>query len=311
MLVINYKSFPIFSSSMVSVSTCSKTVHIYLLLIWLSSVTSSAELQRFRQPVKPDGSLSFLVVGDWGRKGLFNQSKVSFQMGLLGQKLDIDFVISTGDNFYEDGLTGVDDPAFTESFTSIYTAPSLQKQWYNEFVEFFFVDTTPFVDKYFTDPGDDTYDWRGVYPREEYLLNLLQDVDAALKKSTATWKIVVGHHTIQSAGHHGVTEELVQQLVPILEENSVDMYINGHDHCLEHISDSSNSQIQYLTSGGGSKAWRGDVHWWDPEELKLYYDGQGFMSLQMTREEAHIAFYDISGNILHTWNISKELHSAT
>ena len=52
-------------------------------------------------------------------------------MGIIGEKLEIDFVISTGDNFYDDGLTSVDDPAFHESFSNIYTAPSLQKQWYN------------------------------------------------------------------------------------------------------------------------------------------------------------------------------------
>ena len=52
-------------------------------------------------------------------------------MGVVGEKLDIDFVISTGDNFHEDGLTGVSDPAFNESFINIYTASSLQKQWYN------------------------------------------------------------------------------------------------------------------------------------------------------------------------------------
>lgn len=52
-------------------------------------------------------------------------------MGMVGDKLDIDFIVSTGDNFYEYGLTGVDDPAFEESFTNIYTASSLQKQWYH------------------------------------------------------------------------------------------------------------------------------------------------------------------------------------
>lgn len=52
-------------------------------------------------------------------------------MGIVGQELDIDFVISTGDNFYEDGLTGVDDSAFYESFVDIYTAPSLNKPWYS------------------------------------------------------------------------------------------------------------------------------------------------------------------------------------
>ena len=43
-----------------------------------------------------------------------------------------------------------------------------------EIVEFFFVDTTPFVDKYFTDPGEDTYDWKGILPRQVYLSKLLQ-----------------------------------------------------------------------------------------------------------------------------------------
>lgn len=45
-------------------------------------------------------------------------------MGVIGEQLDIDFVISTGDNFYDSGLTGIDDPDFD-------TASSLQKQWYS------------------------------------------------------------------------------------------------------------------------------------------------------------------------------------
>lgn len=52
-------------------------------------------------------------------------------MGRIGEELDIDFVISTGDNFYDNGLKGETDPAFVESFTNIYTAKSLQKQWYS------------------------------------------------------------------------------------------------------------------------------------------------------------------------------------
>lgn len=52
-------------------------------------------------------------------------------MGRIGEQLDIDFVISTGDNFYDNGLTGVDDKQFEESFTNVYTAKSLQKQWYS------------------------------------------------------------------------------------------------------------------------------------------------------------------------------------
>ncbi|XP_022776545.1 purple acid phosphatase 4-like isoform X2 [Durio zibethinus] len=268
-------------------------------------------------------------------------------MGIIGEKLDVDFIISTGDNFYDRGLTGIDDPAFHQSFTDIYTAPSLQKQWYNvlgnhdyrgnveaqlspiltkmdsrwlclrsfilnagpDMAEFFFVDTTPMVDKYFIDPEDEVYDWKGVLPRENYIKNLLMEVESALRESTAKWKIVVGHHTIKSAGHHGNTVELGIYLLPIIQAYDVDLYINGHDHCLEHIS-STESPIQFLTSGGGSKSWRGDIKWWNPQEMKFYYDGQGFMSVEMTQTEVDVNFYDVSGNVLHKWSTSKQLSSA-
>ncbi|KAK4743012.1 hypothetical protein SAY87_001013 [Trapa incisa] len=314
------------------------------LLVAMLPDLCNGELERFEHPIKSDSSLSFLVVGDWGRKGGYNQSAVAVQMGIKGEKLDVDFIISTGDNFYDNGLQGLDDPAFYESFTRIYSADSLQKQWYSvlgnhdyrgdvlaqlspvlrkidsrwlclrsfildaEIVEFFFVDTTPFGDKYFTEAGSHVYDWRGVLPRDSYISNLLKDVDTALRESRAKWKIVVGHHTIKSAGHHGNSDEVVAQLLPILQANDVDLYINGHEHCLQHIS-TSDSPIQFLTSGGGSKAWRGDVSWPNPEELKFYYDGQGFMAVQMTETQVDIAFYDIFGNVLHKWGTSKPLFS--
>ncbi|CAI9296612.1 unnamed protein product [Lactuca saligna] len=318
-----------------------KTTTILLVVYTVvATVNVVAELQRFdHRPTKADGSLDILVVGDWGRRGLYNQSDVAFQMGKIGEKMNVDFIISTGDNFYDDGLTDDQDPLFVESFTEIYTAKSLQKQWYSvlgnhdyrgnvfaqlsptlrqrdskwlclrsfivnsEIVEFFFVDTTPFEDKYFTEEDHD-YDWRGILPREEYLSNVLKDLETALEESSATWRIVIGHHTIFSAGHHGNTQELVDQLLPILEEKEVDLYINGHDHCLQQISN-PNSELQFLTSGGGSKAWRGDINQWNPNELKFYYDGQGFMTLRITEDEIGVAFYDVFGEILHEWSTSK------
>nr|ABK92913.1 unknown [Populus trichocarpa] len=312
----------------------------------LCLVSTHAELQRFGQPAKTDGTLSFLVLGDWGRKGAFNQSEVAVQMGRIGEKLDIDFVVSTGDNFYDNGLTGNQDKAFVESFTQIYTANSLQKQWYSvlgnhdyrgnaeaqlsqqlrkidsrwlclrsfivnaELAEIFFVDTTPFVQSYFTNAEGHTYDWRGIGSPRSYIANLIKDLKLALSESSARWKIVVGHHAIRSIGHHGDTEELVSKLHPILKANNVDFYMNGHDHCLEHISDTE-SPIQFLTSGAGSKAWRGDIKEQNKDGLKFFYDGQGFMSVQLTQNEAEIAFYDVSGTVLHRWTTTKLLHSST
>uniref|UniRef100_A0A2P2JLX6 Purple acid phosphatase n=2 Tax=Rhizophora mucronata TaxID=61149 RepID=A0A2P2JLX6_RHIMU len=326
---------------------CDKAKALCLLLMTMSYglclVSVSAELQRFEHPTKGDGSLSFLVVGDWGRKGAFNQSEVAAQMGRIGQKLDIDFVVSTGDNFYDNGLKSEHDQAFEDSFTKIYKAESLQKQWYSilgnhdyrgdveaqlshhlrnldsrwlclrsfivnaELAEIFFVDTTPFVKSYFSDAEGHTYDWHGIGSPKAYITGLLKDVELALRVSRAKWKIVVGHHAIRSIGHHGDTKELVEKLLPILKANNVDFYMNGHDHCLEHISDTE-SPLQFLTSGAGSKAWRGDIKEANPETLKFFYDGQGFMSVQLTETETQINFFDVFGNVIHSWRTTKLLY---
>lgn len=303
-----------------------------------------AELQRVEHAPKIDGSMNLLVVGDWGRKGEYNQSQVATQMGKIGEELDIDFVISTGDNFYDNGLEGVDDKNFEESFSSIYTAKSLQKKWYSvlgnhdyrgdvvaqlspvlrkidsrwfvmrsfildtEIAHFFFIDTSPFVMEYWANEGGHQYDWREVAPRERYISNLLKDLDAALKQSTAKWNFVVGHHAVRSVSEHGDTPELVEHLLPILKENGVDFYINGHDHCLEHIS-SKDSPIQYLVSGGGSKAWRA-VYRPNVDEVQFFYDGQGFMSMELTKTDAKVAFYDSFGRNLHEFSMSKDMHPA-
>ncbi|KAL3619856.1 Purple acid phosphatase 7 [Castilleja foliolosa] len=236
------------------------------------------KINGYSNKISSDNSIAFLVIGDWGRDGFFNQSLVANQMGYVGKKLGIDFVISTGDNFYDNGLKGVDDPLFLTSFTNIYTAKSLQKPWYTVLgnhdylgsteaqlsralvrldqrwyckrnfivqtglVDIVFIDTTPFVDKYFENPKKKNFDWKGIMPRDTYISHVLQNLDLALKKSRAAWKIVVGHHAIRSIGYHGDTQELVDQVLPILEANNVDMYINGHNHNLEHLSNKERTQ---------------------------------------------------------------------
>ncbi|MQM01670.1 hypothetical protein Taro_034436 [Colocasia esculenta] len=175
-----------------------------------------------------------------------------------------------------------------------------------EVAQFFFVDTTPFVLRNWILPSRRHYDWRGVAPRGAYITTLLKDLDSALKQSPAKWKFVVGHHAIRSVSTHGDTKELVELLLPILKANDVDLYINGHDHCLEHIS-SKDSPIQFLTSGGGSKAWRGVYSPKNADKIQFFYDGQGFMSLRVTRDDAEVAFYDVAGAVLHRWRGAKQL----
>src|ERR1700754_3247232 len=62
---------------------------------------------------------SFLAFGDWGRDGAQHQRDVAVQMGKAAAELGSRFVVSVGDNFYENGVKSVDDPQWKTSFEDI------------------------------------------------------------------------------------------------------------------------------------------------------------------------------------------------
>ena len=79
---------------------------------------------------KDASSLNFIAMGDWGRNGADHQKQVAQQMGITAADVKAQFIISTGDNFYPSGVISEYDPLFKYSFEDIYTAFSLQWDWY-------------------------------------------------------------------------------------------------------------------------------------------------------------------------------------
>ena len=55
-------------------------MRIVMILVIAVIDVSNGEFPRFQQPTKADGSLQVLVVGDWGRKGHYNQSQLAHQV---------------------------------------------------------------------------------------------------------------------------------------------------------------------------------------------------------------------------------------
>ncbi len=53
---------------------------------------------------------------------------------------------------------------------------------------------------------------------------------------------------VWSVAEHGPTQELVQKLKPMMEKYGVSAYYCGHDHNLQHLTDST---IQYYVVGAG------------------------------------------------------------
>lgn len=176
--------------------------------------------------------LSFLAVGDWGRHGNDHQRAVASRMGESAARLGARFVISVGDNFYENGVSGVDDPAWRSSFEDVYAAPSLQVPWHVALgnhdyrgnvqaqldysrgsrrwrmpgrwfsftdtaadgtqLEVFVLDTSPMIRAYYAHGARVVK----VGDQADNVPVQLAWLDAGLAASKADWKIVVGHHPI-------------------------------------------------------------------------------------------------------------------
>jgi len=271
--------------------------------------------------------LTFLIFGDWGRGGEFHQRDVADQMGLAATRRRCRFIVSVGDNFYEKGVQSANDPQWKSSFEGVYTAPSLGVPWYailgnhdykgrpqaqldyakshpnwkmparyfsavepigdKEKVEFFFIDTSPFVEEY-----RNKADMREEIISQDTLAQV-KWLDQALSNSTAAWKIVIGHHPIFSGGsEHGDQPELIRAINPLLEKHRVPAYFNGHDHDLQHIVRGS---VEYFNTGAGSK-----VREPGPTEGSRFYRGTpGFMAVTLAAKEMHVEVIDYTGAPLY------------
>ncbi|KAK9828494.1 hypothetical protein WJX72_000331 [[Myrmecia] bisecta] len=105
-----------------------KTILVVLLMLVVNLSIGIALMDNDKP--SDDFTLKFLVIGDWGRDGAENQTAVAKAMAKVADRLDPEFIISTGDNFYEHGLLSTDDPQFKTSFSDVYNAHSLQVPWH-------------------------------------------------------------------------------------------------------------------------------------------------------------------------------------
>lgn len=229
----------------------------------------------------------FLVVGDWGRDGAQHQRDVAVAMGKAARELGSHFVVSVGDNFYEDGVQTAQDPQWKTSFEDVYTDPALQMPWYVALgnhdyrgnpqaqidyattsprwnmpsryykvsgaavglpgIDLFVIDSSPLVHKY----REKVEGVIAANVSQQDTAAQLTWLDRELSASTAPMKLVVGHHTIRSGGSgHGETPELIEIVRPLLVRHNVQAYICGHDHDLQHIH---RDGIDYVLCGAGSE----------------------------------------------------------
>jgi tartrate-resistant acid phosphatase type 5 len=273
-------------------------------------------------------SLEFIVIGDWGIPGSEGQKLVAAQMNELAASSAIDFIVTTGDNFYMRGVQSVDDPLWLNTFEKIYSLPEIKNTpWYvslgnhdhmgNIYAQIEYgknhanwILPQTYYDKEFkigesatlqilfldTSPFLEEYRARA----EEYPNLMKQDVNAqigwldkTLEDSKNTWKIAVGHHPVYSAGAHGDTEELKKVLPELFERQKVDAYFAGHDHHLEHYQLAG--KTHHFISGGGSGI-RGVS---ERKQRHFAESSLGFAHVVLDKKCMQLSFIDEQGKELY------------
>lgn len=274
------------------------------------------------------------TIGDWGRNGYYNQKELADMMDIAGHVVEPEFIISTGDNFYPNGVASTQDPYWISSFENIYTGPSLFCQWnvilgnhdyrgnyqaqidythvsqrwnmpaqyyFKDIVtddgataRFVFIDTTPLNDEY--------------YEEEKYAAVHDQDSTAQLVWMDSIldvqvdWKIVVGHHPLYTGGKRKEDKMWVRaHIEKLLTKHQVHLYLAGHEHDLQHIKNEK-FPTHHIISGSGSEVRKTGMM-----EHSIFAQAvQGFVASSITIDSIYNQYVDYKGNVIYSHTIVGE-----
>lgn len=287
-----------------------------------------------------DNIVRLLAIGDTG-EGNEAQNLVGDRMSEKCQMVGgCDAVLVNGDNFYDQGVQSVDDPQWGPKFEQPYDRPGLNG------VPFYVVlgnhdhgptssgDKQAQIDYSYlpigSGPGMRPSDkwrmpaaWYDVQIEHVHLFALdtvdftndTQEADMAARVagSSATWKIVFGHHPRYTSGEHYYDNQLLGLAGMFSFQQAIyceaDMFMTGHDHDLELIDkgrDGDCPNTYFVISGAGAKTREGfDLVPTDPDQLFYNEDIEGFAYMEINGPTMLLEFIDKNGQILHTTTITK------
>uniref|UniRef100_UPI00404A4CC0 metallophosphoesterase n=1 Tax=Flavobacterium sp. TaxID=239 RepID=UPI00404A4CC0 len=281
-----------------------KNILLFLGLVWTCCIASQTQNTPFQEEKKTgyvgndipemiylENSFNFLVIGDFGRVGNYFQKEVAREMGHATIVLDAEFIVSVGDNFYPNGVESTQDYQWISSFESIYSDPSLYRNWFaalgnhdyqgnvqaqidytkisrrwqmpsryysktfslenGDKLLMVVMDTNPFIDSYHVKPEK----YRGIKEQDTLAQKKWLEKTLNTDDPTIKWKIVVGHHPLYSGGHRKNspdTKLFEANFADLFDKYRVDAYLCGHEHDLQIIRPNGRFTTQFL-SGAGSE----------------------------------------------------------
>ena len=296
---------------------------VFVMILLVSSTRMKVLGQTILLP--SDSAYNFLVIGDHGRNGYYNQKEVADMMARIATDCSVRFYVTGGDNFQISGVQSVQDPLWMSSFENIYTHPSSHYDWYPALgnhdhggnvqaqidyskisrrwcmpanyytviksrngvsIRLVIMDTYPVVSAFSgTNP-----DYSVMNAQKQ-----LAWIDSVLTVAYEDWIVVVGHHPVYSAHPtRGNSKELVEYLNPILNKHNVDFYIGAHDHIFQHLK-APESKIDYFVNTAASEV-RPEAN----NEMTIFSaSSPGFSICSATKTSLSIYFINIDGKAIY------------
>ena len=280
-------------------------------------------------------SLRFLALGDSG-EGNENQYAVAAAAEAVCSERGCDLALLLGDNFYDVGVTSVDDPQFADKFELAYAG----------------LDMPFYVVLGNHDYGELAFDWaRGQYQIDygavnkkwvmphfwytfssssgqtqffaidtqrvmfaEDLQEQRQWLEGEVAASATPWRVAFAHHPYISNGRHGnagnyeglsiptIGGQYIKEFVEDLVCGKIDVYFSGHDHNRQAFDPVCGTY--FFVSGAASKTTgfehrdRNPTTWEDDQR-------PGFTWAEVEGDTFTVAFYDLDGNLDHEMSFTK------
>ncbi len=222
--------------------------------------------------------VQLLAMGDWGGQNMELQTKVARQMADFVRTEDwkLAGVLLAGDNFYTP-LESIHDERWKTIFEEMYDSRRLNAPFYAVLGNHDYQYDKAAIELEYARANPHS---RWKMPSKWYRVDIpvlnpmvtILMLDSNKSKLSASewaaekrwmehelskprrapWLVCVAHHPLFSSGSHADSETMQQEWGPLFKRYSVDLYIAGHDHDLQHIEIPGWRTTFLLVGGGGA-----------------------------------------------------------
>lgn len=252
--------------------------------------------------IKPEqDELRILLLGDTG-SGNEEQRQIAEASAKTCQEQGCDLVLLLGDNFIQEGVSGLDDPQFDNKFESIYSHDlpfyavlgnhDLRGDWRAQ------IDYTKMNQRWMMPDVNYTFTGGPVLFKAINTTCTICSLATIFGKNPKPWKIVFGHRPLVTSGRHRGMIALERWLI---RKAKPDFMFSGHNHILEHLTYEG---IDQIVSGGGGNPIH-PIREKNHPLRKYFLQDLGYVWVHFTSSEAKVHFYDKLGQEVYCFTRNK------